>query len=274
MHRSLVLAAPFVLLVACGGQSPDESLSSSEQELKRFGMEGSDPVRVSADSGVADTKPDTGLDTSKPPFLVEPLAPLLENFNPPPECTRVRYDIRTSPGRTCADLARTTSTGTWSVAPVFGDAPPEIRDTFCAATWLGSSPTCAPPDVGALELTCKERMWMVRRSPACAADPANCSVTATTDSESEVTMPPVRTCEVGSASDAGTDSGVIYGGIIGGCDSCAVSYGGNLFLTNPFYSSTVYTNIWSGGGYLTVSMPPNTTTQLTGYSGTNIVVWQ
>ncbi len=268
MHRSIVLAAPFVLLVACGGQGSTESLSESEQGLKRFGTEGEEPVRTPVDSGVRDTGQDTGADTSLPPRLAQPLATVFENSNPPPtSCTRVRYDIRTSPGRTCADLAKTTSSGTWSVAPVFPSAPDaDVRDTFCAVTWIANTPTCALPDFGVLGLTCKEQMWMVRRSTACATDPANCSVTATTGTELDQTKPPVRTC--------GGDAGVIYGGIIGGCDRCAVSYGGNLFLTNPFGSSTVHTDIWTGGGFLTVTMPPYSTTELTGYSATSVVIWQ
>lgn len=275
MHRSvravLSLSVAVVPFAACSGApGQQEQLGSSEQELAISGTYfDREPI---VDSGKADTKTttDSGVTDSS---MVNTTTTVLDPGALTP-CAPKRYDV-TVIGRTCWDLAKKTSTGTWSVAPIFPDAPPEIRDTHCALTWVGHAGTCATPNRAVLGLSCQERHSMVVRSDACAANPAACETTATASVNSgsavQGTMLPWPCLET-------ADGGSYYGGYSGGCDSCGVISGGYLYLTNPYSTSTVLTNVTTAGGgttqlSLTANSQTTTAIPVSGYTSGPVYIW-
>lgn len=273
MIRAIRLVVPAVAvasIAACSGVAePPEKTGSTEQELLAFATYREPTTTVTTDAGTDTAKVDT---TSK--TIAVSGATILENATPSAPCAPQRFDVTVS-GRTCWDLAKATPSGTWSVAPIFGDAPAAIRDTRCALTWVAKSPTCAAPDVAALALTCKEVHTLVMRSAACAADPGQCGVSGS-----------ITTVPAGSATAAREEwpcepvkiDGGIPGGYVGGCDSCGIITGGMLYLTNPYSSSSILTNVTttSGPQQLSVAVPSNTTVAVpvsSTYSSGSLYIW-
>jgi hypothetical protein len=259
MLRAIRVAVPVVVVLgsiaACSGAGqPQEDLGSSEQELMRLGLYDQPPTTITTDSGRTDTattdtaKADTGI-------LVKSFDPIyMDPGTSVGSCAPTRYDITTNL-RNCSALAMTTSTGTWSVASIFPGAPAAVRDTHCAATWRGIYPTCAPPNVSALALNCKERKSKRLRSPECAADPTQCNVTATVATVTDAGSPPPSSCDSSYL--------IMPGGYVGGCDSCGFVSGGMLYISNPYDDVSLRTNVTTAGGgaeQLNVSIPGNTTT--------------
>lgn len=269
MAHSLRLALPVVVLgsiAACVGATQEEDPSAGdEQGLARTTevAEGSGrTTRPPRDSGVADT--------SKP--FTPPLAPMTPTLGVLAACAPARYDIRLSSGRTCAAFAKTTATGTWTVAPLFPSAPAAIRDASCAVTWHAIAPTCAAPDLTALALNCQENLSKAERSAACAADPAACTVSSLAQDLGTKETPRVP----GSCEPIIIDGG-IPGGYAGGCDSCGIIHGGLLYLTNPYGKSSIFTNVSTPAGVqqLNVLIPPFTSTavNMPGYPNGPIYIW-
>lgn len=87
-----------------------------------------------------------------PPKTVEP---------PPPAepCLSLRYDLYRNSGQSCA-VPPAAAGGTWSVQPLFPNAPISVRDRFCAYTWTptGKTPQCAVAPVGAISRTPAEQL--------------------------------------------------------------------------------------------------------------------
>ncbi|MBI2393658.1 MAG: hypothetical protein HYV09_29035 [Deltaproteobacteria bacterium] len=283
MHRSvrviLSLSVAVASFAACSGApEPQEQLGSSEQELAISGTYYEKPAVDSGttDTKTADTKTTDTASTDTSVVKSTNTTTVLDPGTVLTPCAPQRYDV-TVVGRTCWALAQKTSTGVWSVAPIFNDAPAEIRDTHCALTWLGNAGTCASPSWTALGLSCQEKHSIAIRSAACATNPAACETTATStvNTGSAVQAP---MAEWKCAEDY--DGGVPRGGYSGGCDSCGVISGGYLYLTNPYSSSTILTNVTTAGGFTTttqlaVTVPSESTAAIpvSGYASGPIYIW-
>jgi hypothetical protein len=266
MSRSIRILVP-VIVVGCSSSDPG-GLGSTEQNLYRSGAFEPSTTTV----GPTDTGVDTGTKSDSGIIIKSPGTVAVAESSAP--CAPVRVDVTTF-GRKCWDLAKTTPTGTWNVAPIFSSAPTEIRDTHCALTWLAKSPTCAPPDLSALALNCQERHSATERSAACAADPGQCS---TSGSATAVAPENIKTAKSSTPCDPIVIDGGIPGGYVGGCDSCGIINGGILYLTNPYSSGTILTNVTtvSGNGQLTVSMPANSSAAISvgpSYIDGPVYVW-
>ncbi len=231
-----LLGLPFV---ACSGTSPEEEgVGASDQSLVRAETTGTYATAPTSDAGGKDASVYGGYpiksggvtETAPPP-------------SGPSACAPVRYDIVLK-GRACWELARRTSHGLWTVAPLYPDAPAAIRDTRCAVTFIPDAPACEDEDpASALGLSCGEMHATSRRSAECAANPAQCASSASFDGLNKPSEQlPEPACEV---PDTGVDTKP--GNSVGGCDSCGVVYGGILYVTNPYDDTTLNVGLTTAG---------------------------
>jgi hypothetical protein len=227
-----------VAMLACGSDRGPDGVGSSEERLVRKGVL-TDPGAVYVDD--AGTK-DTG-DRFNTKLPVGDLA-AVDSPTGPTSCAPQRWDL-VAEGRTCFDFAGRVSNGLWTVAPIFPDGPPSLRNTHCALTFIPDAPGCARvPAYEAFHLSCSELRSLTERSAACAANPAACSVSATSDTSEAIPFKAQDDCSV---PDTGPDSS--GGGYIGGCGACGAVYGNTLYITNPFNSySTIATTVTKSDG--------------------------
>ena len=145
--------------------------------------------------------------------------------DPPPKiCAGIRYDLHRY-GASC-EMPAPISTGSWKLEYIYNDAPPGVRERFCAYTWTaaGNTSGCAPAPTGMIPRAGNEDL--VYRG-SCPLSNASCGEYVTQNG----LPPPPPTTTV-------TCSG-IYCTIIqpstgvGCCDACAEVVGHRAYVAIP-----------------------------------------
>jgi len=244
-----VVASTFVACSMAFDRSDEGPSESDDEALARVGIDPTGSGGRTYDAGVKDTGiKDSGVKDSSILGVLK-FDAMVKAMDPTSSCALQRWDFVPS-GRSCAAFSKTTADGVWSAVSLFPDAPPAVRDSRCALTFRANSPACVGghPDT-AFAMNCSEINSLATRSAACAADASQCTGSGNLVTTSSATAPafkPVSNCGPFDGGHGGTG--------VGTCDVCGFTYGGSLYVINPFALSSIYVDIWgTGGSYLTES---------------------